>query len=133
MAVEYASRTEVRGRRRDSIDVAAFLRRLDWLLLGAVAALVAYGLWAIAGITHHDVSGNPDYYVVRQGVFVAGGFVVFLAALVVDPDWYRRHWRLIFGGTACLIAIVFVAGPVTRGAKRWLQLGFLPFSPAEVW
>src|ERR1700746_1588677 len=133
MAVEYASRTEVRGRRRDSIDVAAFLprldsrrlgagaargslgprrrrrsmaaaaflRRLDWLLLGAVAALVAYGLWAIAGITHHDVSGNPDYYVVRQGVFVAGGFVVFLAALVVDPDWYRRHWRLIFGGTAC--------------------------------
>jgi rod shape determining protein RodA len=131
MAVEYASRAGVRGRRRESVDVAAFLRRLDWLLVGAVAALVAYGLWAIAGITHHDVSGNADYYVVRQGVFVGVGFVGFLAALVIDPDWYRRRWRLIFGGTACLIAIVFVAGPVTRGSKRWLDLGFFRFQPSE--
>jgi rod shape determining protein RodA len=130
MAVEYASRAEIR-RRREGVDVAAFLRRLDWLLLGAVAALVAYGLWAIAGITHHDVQGNPDYYVVRQGVFAAAGFVGFLVALLIDPDWYRRHWRVIFGGTAFVIAIVFVAGPVTRGSKRWLDLGFFRFQPSE--
>jgi rod shape determining protein RodA len=131
MAVEYASRAHLRGGRREAVDVTAFLRRLDWLLLGAVAALVAYGLWAIAGITHHDVTGNPDYYVVRQGVFVAVGVVAFLAALVIDPDWYRRRWRLIFGGTAFVIAIVFVAGPVTRGSKRWLDLGFFRFQPSE--
>ncbi len=131
MAVEYASRARVRGRRSEGADVAAFLRRLDWLLVGAVIALVVYGLWAIAGITHHDVSGNPDYYVVRQGVFVAVGFVAFLAALVIDPDWYRRRWRLIFSGTAFVIAIVFVAGPVTRGSKRWLDLGFFRFQPSE--
>jgi rod shape determining protein RodA len=130
MAVEYASRTEVRGR-REVFDVAGFLRRLDWLLVGSIGALVAYGLWAIAGITHHDVSGNPDYYVVRQGVFVAVGFVAFLAAIAIDPDWYRRRWRLIFGGTAFVIAIVFVAGPVTRGSKRWLDLGFFRFQPSE--
>jgi rod shape determining protein RodA len=130
MAVEYASRTDVRAR-REAVDVAGFVRRLDWLLVGAIGALVAYGLWAIAGITHHDVPGNPDYYVVRQGVFVAVGFVAFLAALVIDPDWYRRRWRLIFGGTAVVIAIVFVAGPVTRGSKRWLDLGFFRFQPSE--
>ncbi len=130
MAVEYASRAEVRGR-REAADVAAFLRRVDWLLVGAVAALVAYGLWAIAGITHRDVQGNPDYYVVRQGVFVAVGFVGFVMALLIDPDWYRRRWRLIFGGTAFVIAIVFLAGPVTRGSKRWLDLGFFRFQPSE--
>jgi rod shape determining protein RodA len=130
MAVEYASRTGVRSR-REALDVASFLRRLDWLLVGAIAGLVAYGLWAISGITRHDVTGNPDYYVVRQGVFVAVGFIGFLTALVVDPDWCRRRWRLIFGGTAFVIAIVFVAGPVTRGSKRWLDLGFFRFQPSE--
>ena len=131
MAIEYASRASVRGRRRETVDVAAFLRRLDWLLVGAVGGLIAYGLWAIAGITHHDVTGNSDYYVVRQGVFVAVGFVGFLVALLIDADWYRRHWQLIFVGTAVVIAIVFVAGPVTRGSKRWLDLGFFRFQPSE--
>src|SRR5438270_9985340 len=131
MAIEYASRASVRGRRRETVDVAAFLRRLDWLLVGAVGGLIAYGLWAIAGITHHDVTGNSDYYVVRQGVFVAVGFVGFLVALLIDADWYRRHWQLIFVGTAIVIAIVFVAGPVARGSRRWLDLGFFRFQPSE--
>ena len=47
-----------RARRREAAEVASFVRRLDWILIGSVGALVAYGLWAIAGITHHDVAGN---------------------------------------------------------------------------
>jgi rod shape determining protein RodA len=131
MAVDYASRAEVRARRRETTDVATFVRQLDWVLIGSIAALIAYGLWAIADITGHDVSGNTDYYLVRQGVFVGVGVVGLLAALVVDPDWYRRYWRAIFIGTSFVIAIVYVAGPVTRGSKRWLDLGFFRFQPSE--
>src|SRR5215472_5023664 len=110
MAVEYAPRTELRARRRDAADVAAFLRRLDWILVASVVGLIAYGLWAIAGITRHDVPGNPNYYVVRQGAYVAVGFLAFVAALAIDPDWYRRRWRPIGIGTALVIALVFLAG-----------------------
>ena len=133
MAAEYVSEARTaRARRREAADVATFVRRLDWVLIGAVAAVVVYGLWAIAGITRHDVTGNPDYYLVRQGIFVAVGAVGLVAALLIDPEWYRRQWRPIFGGTAIVIAIVFVAGPVTRGSKRWLDLGFFRFQPSEV-
>jgi rod shape determining protein RodA len=133
MALEYVSTgsTAVRARRREAADIASFVRGLDWVLIGVVAALVAYGLWAIAGITRHDIAGNPDYYVVRQGVFVAAGALVLIAAVAINPDWYRRRWRTIFIGTAFVIAIVFVAGPVTRGSKRWLDLGFFRFQPSE--
>jgi rod shape determining protein RodA len=132
MAVDYANaRAAARARRRESTDVATFVRRLDWVLIGTVGVLIGYGLWAISGITHQDVPGNPDYYVVRQGVFVAVGLVGFLAALMIDPDWYRRHWQAIFGCMVLLIAVVFVAGPVTRGSKRWLELGFFRFQPSE--
>jgi rod shape determining protein RodA len=133
MALDYASNAAAAGRarRREAADVASFIRGLDWLLIGSVAALVAYGLWAIAGITRHDITGNPNYYVVRQAVFVAVGVLALLAAIVIDPDWYRRRWRPIFVGTTFVIAIVFVAGPVTRGSKRWLDLGFFRFQPSE--
>jgi rod shape determining protein RodA len=133
VALDYASngRTAARARRREAGDIAAFVRGLDWLLIGAVGAIVGYGLWAIAGITRHDVTANPEYYVLRQGIFVAVGAVCLAACVALDPDWYRRKWRPIFAGTAFVIAIVFVAGPVTRGSKRWLDLGFFRFQPSE--
>ena len=131
MAVEYASRAEVRSRRREAADVASFVRRLDWLLVGAVAALVGYGLWAINGITQHDVPGNPNYYLVRQSLFVGAGAACLLVAVIIDPAWYRRHWRLIFGGTTGVIVLVLLAGSVTRGSRRWLDLGAFRFQPSE--
>jgi rod shape determining protein RodA len=133
MALDYASDAAAAGRarRREAADVASFIKGLDWLLIGSVAALVAYGLWAIGGITRHDIGGNPDYYVVRQAVFVAVGVFALVTAVVIDPDWYRRRWRPTFVGTTFVIAIVFLAGPVTRGSKRWLDLGFFRFQPSE--
>src|ERR687884_148842 len=107
------------------------LRRLDWWLLAAVVGAVAYGLWAIAGITRHDVPGNPDYYVVRQGVYAAVGALGLVGALLVDPSFYRRYWRALFGGTVALMALVILAGAATRGSKRWIDLGFFRFQPSE--
>jgi rod shape determining protein RodA len=130
--VEYASnaRAAARARRREAADVASFVRRLDWILIGSVGAVVGYGLWAIAGITRYDVPGDQDYYFTRQTIFVVIGVIGLLAAMLVDPEVYRTRWRLIFAGTAFVIAIVFLAGPI-RGSKRWLDLGFFRFQPSE--
>jgi rod shape determining protein RodA len=130
--VDYATngRAAARARRRETADVASFVRRLDWVLISAVGAVVAYGLWAIAGITKHDVTGDPDYYFTRQVVFVCVGAVGLVIAALVDPELYRTRWRWIFGGTAFVIAIVFLNG-ATRGSKRWLDLGFFRFQPSE--
>src|SRR5207247_8549207 len=108
-------------RRREAARGAAFVGRLDWILSCAVGAVVGYGLWAIEGITHHDITGDPRYYLTRQIVFVLVGSVGLVAAVLVDPDVYRTRWRLIFGGTACVTAIVLLRGPI-RGSKRWLDL-----------
>jgi rod shape determining protein RodA len=128
--VDYASRAAGRARRREATDVASIVRRLDWVLIGSVAALVAYGLWAIADITRHDVTANAHYYVTRQAVYAAIGVLCLVAAVLVDPEVYRTRWRVIFGGTCFLIAIVLLTGPI-RGSKRWLDLGFFRFQPSE--
>jgi rod shape determining protein RodA len=134
MAMEYvSSRAErrARARARTRAQDISFLLRMDWILLGAVAALVGYGLYAIGGITEHDVNGNPRYFVVRQALFAFVGLAGLAIALVIDPAWYRRFWRPIYGGTALVMFLVFLAGPVTRGSRRWLDLGFFRFQPSE--
>jgi rod shape determining protein RodA len=133
MEITHSSRqARMRHRaRRAEAEAASLAKRVDWLLLGSVAALAAYGVLAIRGITVHDVTGNPNYYVVRQLVFVAVGGLALVAATLIDPDYYRRYGRVLYGGTILLMGFIFVAGPLTRGSRRWIDVGFFRFQPSE--
>jgi rod shape determining protein RodA len=134
MAVDYApadARRRSRARRRLHADELSLLGRMDWILFAAVAVLVAYGLLVVNGITQHDVEDNPRYFLVRQGIFAAIGGVGLVIALLIDPGVYRRFWRAIYIGLVAVIALVFVAAPVVRGSRRWIDLGFFKFQPSE--
>ncbi|MGH3073034.1 MAG: rod shape-determining protein RodA [Gaiellaceae bacterium] len=128
--IEYAS-SGARPVAREHLDVVGFLRRLDWLLLLAVGGAVAYGLWAIGGITRFDVADDESYYVVRQAVAAGVGFVGFLLALVIDPDRYRRAQTPIFVLTLIGMLLVFPLASETRGSKRWIEIGQFQFQPSE--
>ena len=128
--IDYAS-SGARATSRERVDLVSFVRRLDWVLLLAVGAIVAYGLWAVAGITRHDVAGNEDYYVVRQAIAAGLGFVGFLVVLAIDPDRYRRAQKAIYAVTLLLMLLVFPLGDTTRGSKRWIELGGFQLQPSE--
>ncbi len=112
-------------------DVGAVLRRLDWVLLLAVATLIGYGLWAIGGITRFDVPGSPDYFVKRQAIAAVLGIVGMLTMTLIPPSVYQRHWRLLYGGTIGVMVFVFVFAEAVRGSKRWIDLGPFQFQPSE--
>ncbi|MGZ4320146.1 MAG: rod shape-determining protein RodA [Gaiellaceae bacterium] len=117
--------------RREGLELTGFLRRLDWVLLAAVAALLGYGLWAIAGITKHDITGDPSYYLVRQSVYAAVGVVGLAIVVLIDPAYYRRYKRAIYIGTTGIMLLVLLGGTVSRHSKRWLDLGPFRFQPSE--
>ena len=121
----------LRTHRPENVEVASAVRRLDWLLLGAVGSLVGYGLWSIGGITAHDIPGDPNYFLMRQSVYATLGCVGLVAALFVDPDYYRRFRQPIFIGTAGVMLLVLLVGTVSRASKRWLDIGFFRFQPSE--
>lgn len=131
--LEYAGsqRSGLEAHRGEGLALVAVLRSLDWLLLAGVGALVGVGLWAVAGVTRFDNPGHPSYYLDRQIVYAAVGGFALIVAMVVDPDIYRRYWRVIFGGTVGLIAVVFVVGSAARGSTRWINVGFFTFQPSE--
>ena len=113
------------------VEHGPLIARLDWVLLAATGGLVAYGLWAIAGITRHDVPDNTSYYVVRQLVFACAGFVLMVAAILVDPQWYRRSKTLLYTVMVGMIALVYAVGTVARGSRRWIDVSFFRFQPSE--
>jgi rod shape determining protein RodA len=129
--LEYAGSQRAGLREREAPHLLAIVRSLDWILLVTVAALVVVGLWGVAGVTKFAVPNDPTYYLNRQILYAVVGAVVLVVAALVDPDIYRRYWRLIFGGTAGLIAIVFLAGHAANGSTRWISLGFFTFQPSE--
>ncbi|HVM16614.1 MAG TPA: rod shape-determining protein RodA [Gaiellaceae bacterium] len=131
MAMVEASSPAQGARAVERPDVLELVRRLDWLLFGAVLGLVGFGLWAIAGITRHDVADDPDHFVVRQAIFAAAGAVGFAAALFVDPALYRRFRKPIYVGTIGLMVLVIATAGVTRGSRRWIDVGFFQLQPSE--
>jgi rod shape determining protein RodA len=121
----------IRRRRAEATGVVGFIRRLDWVMFGALAGLVGFGLWAIDGITRTDVPGDPDYYVVRQAIFAVIGAVAMAAVVLVDPDYYRRYRKVIFAVSLFLLLAVMALGADVRGSTRWIDVGFFRFQPSE--
>ncbi len=113
-------------------DVGHFLRQLDYLMLAAVAGLVAYGLWIVQAVTRDDVAGNPDYFLVRQGIYVGIGVVALGVMTALDPELLRRWRYVLFGVTIALILAVYALGDDVRGSRRWIDLGFFQLQPSEI-
>jgi rod shape determining protein RodA len=116
---------------REAPRLVAIVRSLDWILLAGVVALVAVGLWGVAGITKFALPGNPSYYLNRQILYAVVGGVLLVGAALIDPDIYRRYWRAIFIGTCVVIAFVLLVGHASHGSTRWISLGFFTFQPSE--
>jgi rod shape determining protein RodA len=113
-------------------EVGAFLRHLDYLLLAAVAAVIAYGTWVLTAVTRNDVPGDPNYFVSRQEVYIAVGAILAVVVTAVDPDHYRRYGRALYAVAVSLLLLVLVVGDDVRGSKRWIELGSFRFQPSEL-
>jgi rod shape determining protein RodA len=128
--VDYVA-TRVPARTRARAREASLLRNLDWTMLAAVAALVGYGLWAIAGITKQDIEGDPNFYVTRQAAYVAVGVLCLVGAVLLDPGIYRRHSQVVFGVLLGLLVVVPIFGEEVRHTRRWIDIGPFRFQPSE--
>jgi rod shape determining protein RodA len=130
--VDYVLTQRAPSRARPRAREASFLRRLDWTLLAAVAAVVGYGLWAIDGITQHDVIGDPNYYVKRQAAYALIGLAGLVGAALIDPQLYRRHSRVVYAVLILMLVAVPFVGTEIRSTRRWIEIGGFQFQPSEL-
>ena len=78
--------------------------------------------------------GSSFYYFGRQLVFAVAGVAAMIALSRIDFAVWRRLSGLLFAGAMALIVLALVpgVGMEIRGARRWLDLGFLSLQPSEL-
>lgn len=100
---------------------------LDWLLLGILLALTAFGL-----IVLYSASGHSLPTVFRQGRFFLVAYTVMLVIAQLDVERIKRFAPWAYIGGLFLLAMVPIFGTIAKGAQRWLNIGGFQFQPSEV-
>jgi rod shape determining protein RodA len=106
--------------------------RLDPLLLLASLGLVACSLIALNSATANDITGNPDYYVMRQGIYAGIGVVLMYALSRLDYSRLRELRYPVYGVLIGLLVFVLGIAQATRGSKAWIELPGFQFQPSEL-
>lgn len=100
---------------------------LDVQLALALAAIIAISLITMYSAAH-DFPGRFEAHL--RNVLVAAG-ALWLAAMTPRAWLMRLAVPLFIGGVALLVAVALF-GDVAKGARRWLNLGFVRIQPSEV-
>lgn len=107
-------------------DFIIFITVLILLSMGLVMVLSASSPWALS----HQ--GNSYYFAVRQLIFAIIGIVLMLIISKIDYNIYSKFWKIAYWGSILLSLSVLVFGSSSKGAERWIELGFLRFQPSEI-
>lgn len=111
-------------------------KQMDYSLFVAIIFLLCFGLVMLYSASSYEAQMNDKpsyYYLLKQSVFVAAGFIVMLVVSKID---FRIWGKLApFGYLLSLGLVVLVLtslGHKTGGAQRWIQLpGGMSFQPVE--
>jgi rod shape determining protein RodA len=109
----------------------SLLRRIDWVLVVAVALLLYIGTRAVQSGTAGDLIGDPSFFVRRHLIYIVLGVAAGVATMLIDPRLYRRFIWPIYGVAIALLVIV-LGFSAARGSQRWIPLPFFTLQPSEV-
>lgn len=109
---------------------------LLWLALGLLAlglVMVYSASLAIAEAARYT-GHNGEYYLYRQGVFIAIGMGVGVAAFQVPMRVWQQAAPYLFLAGLLLLVVVLIPhiGREVNGSRRWIPLGFANLQPSEL-
>jgi rod shape determining protein RodA len=104
------------------------LRLLNWPFVAVVIliGLIGYGmLYSAAG-------GSYEPWAWRHSVRFAVGVILMLAIALTDIRIWFRWAYAIYGAALVGLIAVEIAGNISMGAQRWINLGLFQLQPSEV-
>ncbi|MEZ5614734.1 MAG: rod shape-determining protein RodA [Rhodocyclaceae bacterium] len=100
------------------------LAPVDPVLFGLLAVLLGYGLLLLT-------SASPER-LNNQFINLAAALVAMRIAAQVPPQRLMHLALPLYLGGVLLLVAVMLFGDVSKGARRWLNLGFMRIQPSEL-
>ncbi|TGG83818.1 MAG: FtsW/RodA/SpoVE family cell cycle protein [Aphanocapsa feldmannii 288cV] len=112
----------------------------DWPAESRLLVLLT-GLWSAMGLlvlssaswwTAGQELGDPWYYIKRQLIWLALGWLVLLLAVRLPLRlWFRLAPMIVLLGLGLLV-VTLLAGTTVNGAQRWIAMGPVRLQPSEL-
>ncbi len=97
-----------------------------WLLIG-LFAITGYGLLVL-----YSASGGSERMFTNRVVQVCLGLGVMFVMAMFPPRFYEKVSPYLYVVCIILLVLVDLVGETSKGAQRWLNLGFVRFQPSEI-
>ena len=102
------------------------LLHIDLPLLGGLLAALGLSL-----IVLYSASGQHYEMLLRQLMRTLMSFGVMLIIAQINPKFFERYGWILFIFCIILLLGVTFFGEVSKGARRWLNIGFTRLQPSE--
>lgn len=108
------------------------LRRSDWVLTGALLALIVIGIFFIysASFQRPDMPVGTLYR--RQIIWAMAGIAGYIALAMTDYRRLAESAWWIYSIILVLLVLVLMIGHQVHGATRWLSVFNIQLQPAEL-
>ena len=118
--------------------VAKHYHSPDWVLFAVLGVLLVVGLVMLSSasvVVASDKFADSYYYVKQQLVRgILPGLFLMAIAYIIDYRVWRKLAPIGLLFSVLLLLAVFIpgVGTATKGAQRWIGLGFISFQPSEI-
>lgn len=118
-------------------------KKIDWLLIANIVALVLVGLISITAATASPATGeeatlaeklaNLNFSTVwRQFVWFLVGAVAMIGVFAVDYNFLKDITPAIYWGNVIVLLLLFALATVTKNTVSWYKFGNIGFQPSEI-
>ncbi len=120
--------------RRDSGLLTRWWYSVDWAVLGSVLLLMLLGVvFSLAASPPvAERIGLDSFHFFHRHVFYLGlAAPLFVGLTFLSGRGARRAALIVYGGGILLMLAALAIGPEIKGARRWVNLGFMSLQPSE--
>ena len=118
-------------------------KKIDWLLIANIVALVIVGLISITAATADPATGeevtladkiaNLNFSTVwRQCVWLLVGVVGMIAAFSIDYNYLKEITPIIYWVNIVILLLLFALATATNNTVSWYKFGNIGFQPSEL-
>ena len=120
--------------RTDGSWTAQWVWTVDRVTVGAIAALVVFGiiLIATAGPAVAELNGSPRFhFLFKHALFLPVALCMMAGCALLSPVQVLQTACLVCAGALLLTLVTAVLGSEAKGAQRWFSLGVIGLQPSE--
>lgn len=118
-------------------------KKIDWLLIANIVALVLVGLISITAATASPATGeeatlaeklaNLNFSTVwRQFVWFLVGAVAMIGVFAIDYNYLKDITPVLYWANVIILMLLFALATVTKNTVSWYKFGNIGFQPSEL-